>query len=211
MELSPDPVPFVPEIHLHQAPPSVGLWELAGGYSSDEPPPFWAFAWPGGQALARYLLDHPETVAGRRVVDLGSGSGLVAFAAAKAGAVAVEAVDHDPEARAAIVRNAKINTVPSELTVLAEPTGGGADVVLAGDVFYTASVAEQSLGLLRAAASDGARILVGDPDREYLPRKLFRAVARYDVPVRPALEDVPVKPVTIWADHARGRCWGRGR
>jgi predicted nicotinamide N-methyase len=198
MELSPDPVPFVPEIHLHQAPPPVGLWELAGGYSSDEPPPFWAFAWPGGQALARYLLDHPETVAGGRVVDLGSGSGLVAIAAAKAGAVAVEAVDHDPEARAAIARNAQINTVLSELTVVAEPTGDG-DVVLAGDVFYTASVAERMLTLLRRAARDGARVLVGDPDRPYLPRKLFRAVARYEVPVRPALEDVEVRPVTIWA------------
>jgi predicted nicotinamide N-methyase len=198
MELSPDRVPFVPEIHLHQAPPPVGLWELAGGYSSDEPPPFWAFAWAGGLALARYVLDHPETVAGRRVVDLGSGSGLVAIAAAKAGAAAVEAVDHDPEARAAVARNAKINMVPSELTILAEPTGGG-DVVLAGDVFYTASVAERSLALLRAAARDGAEVLVGDPDRAYLPRKLFRPVASYDVPVRQALEDVPVKPVTIWA------------
>ncbi len=198
MELSPDPVPFVPEIHLHQAPPQVGLWELAGGYSSDEPPPFWAFAWAGGLALARYVLDRPETVAGRRVVDLGSGSGLVAIAAAKAGAAAVEAVDHDPEARVAVARNAKINMVLGELTVRAEPTGGGADVVLAGDVFYTASVAQRSLALLRAAARNGARVLVGDPDREYLPRKLFRPLASYDVPVRHALEDVPVKPVTVW-------------
>jgi predicted nicotinamide N-methyase len=202
MELSPDRVPFVPEIHLHQAPPPVGLWELAGGYSSDVPPPFWAFAWPGGLALARYVLDHPETVAGRRVVDLGSGSGLVAIAAAKAGAVAVEAVDHDPEARAAVARNAKINMVLTELTISAQPTGGG-DVVLAGDVFYTASVAERSLVSLRAAARDGARVLVGDPDREYLPRKLFRPVATYDVPVRRALEDVPVKRTTIWALTAR--------
>jgi predicted nicotinamide N-methyase len=197
MELSPDRVPFVPEIRLHQAPPPVGLWELAGGYSSDEPPPFWAFAWAGGLALARYVLDHPETVAGRRVVDLGSGSGLVAIAAAKAGAAAVEAVDHDPEARAAVARNAKINMVLRELTILAEPTGGG-EVVLAGDVFYTASVAERSLASLRAAARDGARVLVGDPDRAYLPRTLFRAVASYDVPVRQALEDVPVKRTTIW-------------
>jgi predicted nicotinamide N-methyase len=197
MELSPDPVALVPEIQLYQAPPAVGLWELAGGYESDRPPPFWAFAWAGGQALARYVLDHPETVASRWVVDLGSGSGLVAIAAAKAGAVAVEAVDHDPEARVAIARNAKINTVLSELTVRAEPTGAG-EVVLAGDVFYTASVAERMLPTLRRAARAGARVLVGDPDRPFLPRKLFRVLASYDVPVRPALEDVAVKHTTIF-------------
>jgi predicted nicotinamide N-methyase len=197
MELTPDPVLLVPEIQLYQAPPTVGLWELAGGYASEEPPPFWAFAWAGGQALARYVLDHPETVAGRWVVDLGGGSGLVAIAAAKAGAVAVEAVDHDPDARAAIARNAKINTVLTELTVRAEPTGGG-EVVLAGDVFYTASVAERMLPLLRRAAHAGARVLVGDPDRPYLPRKLFRVLASYEVPVRPALEDVAVKHTTIF-------------
>jgi predicted nicotinamide N-methyase len=197
MELSPDPVALVPEIQLYQAPPAVGLWELAGGYESDRPPPFWAFAWAGGQALARYVLDHPETVAGRWVVDLGSGSGLVAIAAAKAGAIAVEAVDHDPEARVAIARNAKINTVLSELTVRAEATGGG-EVVLAGDVFYTASVAERMLPMLRRAARAGARVLVGDPDRPFLPRKLFWVLATYEVPVRPALEDVAVKHTTIF-------------
>jgi predicted nicotinamide N-methyase len=200
----PDPlaaVPFVPEIRLHLAPEAVGLWDAtAGEYRSDEPPPFWAFAWPGGQGLARYLLDHPEVVAGRRVLDVATGSGLVAIAAARAGAARVRAVDVDPDATAAVARNAAANGVEIE-TATADILDGdarGVEVVLAGDAFYTAATAGRMLGFLRRAGRDGATVLVGDPDREFLPRRLFTAVAGYDVPVRPALEDVPVRHTTVW-------------
>jgi predicted nicotinamide N-methyase len=196
MELTVLAVPFVPEIRLHQAAEPVGLWDLTGGgYRSDEPPPFWAFAWAGGQALARYVLDHPDTVAGRRVVDLGSGSGLVAIAAARAGAAEVRAVDVDPAAGSAIALNARANGVS---VTVDRVDSVDADVVLAGDVFYTETVAGRMLTVLRRAVRDGARVLVGDPDRRYLPHRLFRMLATYDVPVPPALEDVPVKRTTVW-------------
>jgi predicted nicotinamide N-methyase len=171
-------VPFVPEIRLYQADESTGLWDATGGeYHSDRPPPFWAFAWAGGLALARYVLDRPETVAGRRVLDIASGSGLVAIAAALAGAASVRAVDVSPDAVAVARRNARANGVTITATVedihdSVRPDrdgsdGGGrpADVVLAGDVFYTEAVAERALRFLRYAGRDGARVLVGDPDR----------------------------------------------
>jgi predicted nicotinamide N-methyase len=199
MELTLAPVPLVPEIHVHQAPAAVGLWELAGGdYRSDEPPPFWAFAWAGGQALARYLLDNPGIVAGRRVVDVGAGSGLVAIAAARAGAAEVHAVDADAGALRAVERNAAANGVSVRVDGAGDIAVDRAGVVLAGDVFYTATAATGILALLRRAAGDGARVLVGDPDRGYLPRRMFRALAGYDVPVPPVLEDVPVRHATVW-------------
>jgi len=195
------PVPYVPELRLYQADEAVGLWELAGGgYASDRPPPFWAFAWAGGRALARHVLDHPETVAGRRVLDLGAGSGLVAVAAALAGAARVRAVDVDPDAVAAIDRNARSNGVAVDAE-LADPLDGGAgdaEVVLAGDAFYTGAMAGRVLGFLRRAARDGARVLVGDADRGFLPGGLFRRVATYEVPAPAALEDRPRTAATVW-------------
>jgi predicted nicotinamide N-methyase len=200
-------VPFVPEIRLHQADEPVGLWELiGGGYSSDRPPPFWAFAWAGGQALARYVLDHPETVNGRRVLDLASGSGLVAIAAAMAGATAVRAVDVDPDAVRAIGLNARANGVVVDAVwgdildgdLLDSAPHGDAEVVLVGDAFYSKAMADRVLAFLRRTARCGARVLVGDPDRAFLPQRLFRMLDAYDVPTRPSLEGVPVKRTAIW-------------
>jgi predicted nicotinamide N-methyase len=178
-------VPLTPEISLHLAEPGRGLFDATGGeFHSDRPPPFWSFAWAGGQALARYVLDHPDAVRGRRVTDLGTGSGLVAIAAAKAGAAEVTAVDSDPEAVAAALRNAAANDVTIAATVTRPAP---ADVVLAGDAFYTVRVAEQMTAALVAARRAGARVLVGDPGRGYFPERLFDRRAEYDVPVPPAL------------------------
>jgi predicted nicotinamide N-methyase len=197
----PKPVAFVPELVLHQADDPIGLWELGEGeYHSEQPPPFWAFAWAGGQAMSRYVLDHPELVVGRRVLDLASGSGLVAIAAARAGAAHVRAVDIDPLAMAAIELNASANgvVVTAELADILDAGRADADVVLAGDVFYSAAMAARVYGFLRRAARDGARVLVGDPDRAFLPRGKLRLLATMDVPVPYALESTDVKPTSIW-------------
>jgi predicted nicotinamide N-methyase len=195
------PVAHVPEIQLHQADEPIGLWELTEGeFRSEQPPPFWAFAWAGGQGLARYLLDHPDVVAGRRVLDLASGSGLVAIAAARAGAARVEAVDVDPIAVAAVGLNGRANavTVTGVLADILDGDAGDAQVVLAGDVFYSEAMANRVLRFLLRVAKNGARVLVGDPDRAFLPRARFRMLATYDVPVPPALESVRVKRTTVW-------------
>ncbi|MFC0003946.1 class I SAM-dependent methyltransferase [Micromonospora siamensis] len=196
------PVAFVPEVRLHQADEPIGLWELTEGeFSSAQPPPFWAFAWAGGQGLARYVTDHPEVVAGRRVLDLASGSGLVAIAAARAGAAAVRAVEIDERAVAAVALNAEANgvRVDAELADILDGDAGDAEVVLVGDAFYSEAMAKRMLRfLLRAARTGGARVLVGDPGRAFLPRDRFRELAGYDVPVPEALESVRVKHTTVW-------------
>jgi predicted nicotinamide N-methyase len=195
-------VAFVPEIRLHQADEPIGLWELTEGeFHSEQPPPFWAFAWAGGQALARYVLDHPEVVAGRRVLDLAAGSGLVAIAAVRAGAAHVRAVEVDPRAVTAIELNARANdlAVDAELADILDDDAGDAEVVLVGDAFYSRAMADRMLRFVRRAARDGTQVLVGDPDRAFLPRTVFRKLATYDVPVPPALESVRVKPTTVWA------------
>lgn len=207
------PVAFVPEVRLYQADEPIGLWQLTEGeFRSEQPPPFWAFAWAGGQALARYLLDHPDEVAGRRVLDFASGSGLVAVAAGRAGAQRVRAVEIDERAGAAIELNARANDVPVDITVadiLDDETAGDADLVLAGDVFYSQAMANRVLRFLLRAARSGARVLVGDPDRAFLPRTRFTALATYEVPVPPALESVRVKPTTVW-ELDPGRPGGAG-
>ncbi|MEV4415046.1 50S ribosomal protein L11 methyltransferase [Catellatospora sp. NPDC049609] len=195
------PLAFLPEIRLHQADEPIGLWELTEGeYRSEQPPPFWAFAWAGGQALARYVLDHPETTAGKRVLDLASGSGLVAVAAALTGAASVRAVDIDPFSAAAIGLNASANgaTVSVDRADILDGEADGAEVVLAGDVFYSQAMADRMTGFLRRAAKNGARVLVGDPDRAFLPHRLFRELAAYDVPTTMALESVMVKHTRVW-------------
>lgn len=196
------PVAFVPEIRLHQADEPIGLWELTEGeFRSDQPPPFWAFAWAGGQALARYVLDHPELVAGRRVLDLAAGSGLVAIAAARAGAAHVRAVEVDPRAVAAIDLNTRANAVTAvtaELGDILDADAGDVEVVLAGDVFYSKAMADRMMRFLRRAERAGARVLVGDPDRAFLPRPAFTPLASYEVPVPPVLESVRVKNTTVW-------------
>jgi predicted nicotinamide N-methyase len=195
------PVAFVPEVQLHQADEPIGLWELTEGeFRSAQPPPFWAFAWAGGQGLARYLLDHPEVVAGQRVLDLASGSGLVAIAAARIGATAVRAVEVDPRAVAAIELNAAANEVKVEATFgdILDGDAGDAQVLLAGDVFYSEAMANRMLRFLLRAARGCARVLVGDPGRAFLPRDRFSQLTSYDVPVPPALESVRVKHTTVW-------------
>ncbi|MFC7545620.1 class I SAM-dependent methyltransferase [Plantactinospora sp. GCM10030261] len=191
----------VPEIRIHQADEPIGLWELSEGeFHSEQPPPFWAFAWAGGQALARYVLDHPETVAGQPVLDLAAGSGLVAIAAARAGATSVRAVEIDSRAVAAIALNAAANevTVEAEHGDLLDGDAGDARVILAGDVFYSEVMARRMLRFLLRAAAGGAEVLVGDPERAYLPRERFTALATYQIPVPEALESVQVRPTTVW-------------
>lgn len=192
--------PFVPEIVLHLAEDITELWERTGA----EQPPFWAFAWAGGQAVARYVLDNRDLVAGRTVFDLASGSGLVAVAAARAGAGAVTACDLDPLAATAMGINARANDVsitPLLADVLDEDTD--AEVVLAGDVFYDKDMSARVLPFLERAAARGALVLVGDPSRPYLPRSRFEVAAHYSVPVPRDLEGVRVLPTAVWSLTAR--------
>jgi predicted nicotinamide N-methyase len=194
-------VAFVPGVRLHQAAEPMGLWELTEGeYRSEQPPPFWAFAWAGGQGLARYVQEHPGVVAGRDVLDLASGSGLVGIVAALAGAASVRSVDTSPVAAAAARLNARANgvAVAAEVADILDGDAGGAQVVLVGDAFYSQAMAERVLRFLRRAARAGAEIVVGDPDRAFLPRRLFDRLAGYDVPTRTVLEGVAVRHTTIW-------------
>ena len=199
------PVPLVPEIRLHQAGDPISLWqrtEEAAGQTGLEPP-FWAFAWAGGQALARYLLDHPETARGRRVIDMASGSGLVAIAAAMAGAAAVTAYDIDPLAAEAI----RVNSAANGVTILAvcadvldqnDIPAPGADLVLVADAFYERDLAAQAMRFLERARARGAEVLAGDLGRAYLPRARLRPLASYDVPAQRALEGTDTKRTTVW-------------
>jgi predicted nicotinamide N-methyase len=191
----PHPVPLVPEITLHGADDVIALWEA----TDEHAPPFWAFPWAGGQALARYILDHPETVTGRRVLDLAAGSGLVAIAARLAGATDVTANDIDTLSTAAIPLNAHLNGVTLTVTTAdllgADPDGY--DVILAGDVFYDRAMAHRVLPFLRTATDRGATVLVGDPQRAHLPHAEFTILATYDVPVHDALESAEVKRTTV--------------
>jgi predicted nicotinamide N-methyase len=195
------PVPQVAEVRLHLGGDVLGLWqrtedELGAG----QPPPFWAFAWPGGQALARYVLDHRDLVAGRRVLDLGSGSGLVAIAAALAGADTVLASEIDPLAVAAIGLNARANRVapPRVVGDVLDGDGEDAQVVLAGDVWYSRPLAARVLGLIERARAGGAAVLVGDIGRAFLPRDRFRVIEARDITVLADLEDASVKPAMVW-------------
>jgi len=193
--------PYLPEIRLHLAADAFELWErteqeLGGGVSA---PPFWAFPWAGGQALARHLLDHPDLVRDRTVLDLAAGSGLVAIAAATCGAASVVANEIDAYAAAAIALNAEVNDV--KVTVeLGDILDGtvDAEVVLAGDVFYSRVMAERVLAFVQRAQGRGARVLIGDPGRAYLPHRHLVEVASYRVPVVRALEDAQVKRATVW-------------
>lgn len=193
--------PHVPEIRLYLASEAHDLW-LKTEDELEEiglPPPFWAFAWAGGQGLSRYILDHPQTVAGKRVLDFASGSGLVAIAAKLAGASHVLAADIDPWAETAIRLNAGENGVDivfdgDDLVDLLVD----ADVVLAGDVFYDRDFADRLIPWFRRLAAQGRLVLVGDPGRAYLPKGQLDARATYQVPVTRALEDSEVKKTTVW-------------
>jgi predicted nicotinamide N-methyase len=193
--------PHVPEIRLHLADEAHDLWLKTEDELSEIglPPPFWAFAWAGGQGLARYVLDHPQAVAGKRVVDFASGSGLVAIAAAKAGAASVLAVDIDPWTKTAVELNSRLNDAAlafSDADIIGASLD--ADVLLAGDVFYDKGFADRLMPWFEALAAAGVAILVGDPGRAYCPRERMRSLATYQVPVTRALEDAEVKKTTVW-------------
>jgi predicted nicotinamide N-methyase len=196
------PVPLVPEISLHLAEESMPIWQKTEEElgQMNVPPPWWAFAWAGGQALARHLLDNPVLVQGRSVLDLGAGSGLTAIAAAKAGADTVLAADIDPYALVAIGLNAEANGVVVETTATDLLAGGRTThrVILVGDMFYERPLAERALAFIEAARAAGASILVGDPRRSYFPRDKFRQIAEYNVPVTRDLEDMEIKHTAVW-------------
>jgi len=191
----------VPELQLYLADDAVSLWELTEEQLGELglPPPFWAFAWAGGQALARYVLDHPETVRGKSVLDVASGSGLVAIAAMRAGATSALAVDIDAFAAHAAVLNAALNDV-QVLTSDADLVGTqrDEDVILVGDLFYDRDLAPRVLAWLESLQRAGKSVLIGDPGRTYLPRDKLEQIAAYDIPVTRALEDAEVKRAAVW-------------
>ncbi len=197
------PVPLVPEIVLHLAHEAVPLWQKTEDELGEMglPPPFWAFAWAGGQALSRYVLDNGSIVKGRSVLDLASGSGLVAIAAARAGATDVLAADIDGYALTAIGLNAEANAVSIRATSadLLQSDPPACDVVLVGDLFYERDLATRLLEWLHHARDAGADVLIGDPGRSYLPTKALVARATYEVPVTRDLEDSEIKNTSVWA------------
>ena len=197
------PVPLVPEVVLHVADEALPLWHKTEEELGEAglPPPFWAFAWAGGQALARYVLDHPQSVAGKDVVDLASGSGLVAIAAMKAGARSVTAFDIDSFARDAIGVNAAANSVSIAVSgddLLAGPHPLPAQAVLAGDIFYQQDIAGLAFAFLEERGQQGATVLIGDPGRYYLPKDKLVQLATYGVPVTRELEDSEIKHTGVW-------------
>ncbi|WP_342151825.1 methyltransferase [Methylorubrum sp. SB2] len=199
------PVPHAPEIALHVADEATALWQKTEEELEEIglPPPFWAFAWAGGQALARYLLDHPETVAGRTVIDFASGSGLVAIAAAKAGAARVLASDLDAFALHAIPLNAAANGVADRIATTGEnligsDTAESAECVLAADVFYERDLGRTVGDWLASLHAAGRTVLIGDPGRAYLPKDRLVPLATYEVPVTRDLEDAEIKKSCVW-------------
>ncbi len=199
--------PLVPEIRLHLASEVVPLWQATEVNLTERglPPPYWAFAWPGGQALARHLLDHPDLVRGKRVLDFAAGSGLAAIAAAKAGAQSVAAAEIDRFAIAAIGLNAQLNAVNLEL-IEADILGEASrwDVVLAGDVCYERPMAERVGQWLKGLAAAGTLVLMGDPGRNYLPATGLSEIARYQVPTSLDLEDRVLRETIVWLWDAGG-------
>lgn len=193
--------PHAPELVLHLADEVTPLWRLTEEELADRgvPPPFWAFAWAGGQGVARWILDHPEEVAGKRVFDLAAGSGLVALAAAKAGAREVTANDVDPFCEAAVRANAEANGMAIAFDgadrLTAPPPD--CDVITAGDVCYEKPMAERVLAWLRAAHARGTRVLLGDPGRSYFPRDGLLRLAEYRVATTRELEDQEVKRTVV--------------
>jgi predicted nicotinamide N-methyase len=194
--------PLIPEIRLHLALEITPLWQateetLAGAAL---PPPFWAFAWPGGQALARYLLDHKGLFAGRGLLDFAAGCGLVAIAAARAGAHPVVAAETDRFGAAAIAANAALNRAEVATTTddLVGTSDGRWQVVTAGDVCYERPLADRVIPWLRALAGRGALVLLGDPGRAYLPALGLRERARYRVPTSRELEDRDFRDTGVW-------------
>lgn len=193
--------PLVPELRLHLATEIVPIWQATESALAElnVPPPFWAFCWPGGQALARYTLDHPDLVDGRRILDFAAGSGIVGVAAALRGG-SVVANDVDAMALAAVGANAALNGVTVELEgedLLVTPSEAW-DVIFAGDVCYERGLADRIWAWLRGQAAKGTTVLMGDPGRNYLPSAGLAAIARYPVPMSLELEDREMKETTVW-------------
>jgi predicted nicotinamide N-methyase len=196
------PAPHAPEVSLYVADEITPIWRMteealgAMGIS----PPFWAFAWAGGQALARYLLDNPEEVRGKAVLDFAAGSGLVAIAAMKAGAARALACDIDPFCRAAIAVNAEANGVAVSTVIadLLDRPPPAVDVILAGDICYEKALAERVFAWLKAAKAAGVRVLIGDPGRTYFPKQGLTRLAHYEVPTTRELEDYEIKKTGVW-------------
>lgn len=190
-------VPHAPEISLWLADEITPLWRLTEEElgAMGLPPPFWAFAWAGGQALARFLLDHPDRVRGRRVLDLAAGSGLVGIAALKAGAASVLCADIDPLCQAAVALNAEANGVTLDFAAdnLLDRDPPLVDLICAGDVFYERPMAEAVIAWLKAARAQGTEVLIGDPRRSYFPKGDLIQLAEYEVPTTRELEDQAVK------------------
>ena len=196
-------VPAAPEIELHLADEAMALWQKTED-ELDEiglPPPFWAFAWAGGQALARYVLDHPELVAGKSVLDFAAGSGLVAIAAMKAGARAATAVDIDPFAVAAAQSNGHLNSVEirGHLGDITNEPPLDTDIVFCGDIFYELPMSRRVLSWLDGMLDQKVPVLVGDPGRTYLPRERLDKLGSYSIEVIASLEDVSVKETGVYA------------
>jgi predicted nicotinamide N-methyase len=194
--------PLVPEVELHLAHESVPLWQKTEEELGEMglAPPFWAFAWAGGQALARHILDNPEIVSGKSVIDLASGSGLVGIAAMKAGASSVLAADIDPFSAAAMRLNAILNNVSMSVTtddLLAAPLPD-ADVLLIGDLFYEKALAARVFAFAENAKAKGMTVLIGDPGRSYLPKDKLEKCAEFSVPVSRDLEDAEIKRSAVW-------------
>ncbi|MBQ1542387.1 MAG: methyltransferase [Caulobacteraceae bacterium] len=195
--------PHTPELSLHLADEITPIWRM----TEDElgamglPPPFWAFAWAGGQALARWLIDNPHEVAGKRVVDFASGSGLVAIAAMKAGAASALAADIDVFCEAAVAVNAEANGVAVAFTGadLLDAPPPEVEVITAGDICYEKPLAERVLAWLKTARDQGTRVLIGDPGRSYFPKEGLEFLAEYQVPTTRELEDMAVKKTGVWA------------
>jgi predicted nicotinamide N-methyase len=194
--------PHTPELSLHLADEITPIWKMTEEALAEIglPPPFWAFAWAGGQALARYILDKPQVVAGKRVIDFASGSGIVGIAAMKSGAARVLAADIDSFCQAALSLNAPANGVAVDFTGtdLLDASAPAADLILAGDICYEKPMAEKVMAWLSAARDEGATVLIGDPGRSYFPREGLVKLAEYQVPTTRELEDMEVKKTAVW-------------
>ncbi len=196
--------PHVAEIELHLADEITPIWKLTEEDLEEIglPPPFWAFAWAGGQALARYVIDHPQSVSGKRVIDFATGSGMVGIAAMIAGAKDVLCADIDAYCEAAVALNTAVNDVQctyAAADLLDAPPPAWAEVILAGDICYEKPLAERVLGWLAVARAAGATVLIGDPGRSYFPRSGLTKLAEYQVATTRELEDMAVKRTCVWA------------
>lgn len=194
--------PLVPEVKLHLASEIVPIWQMTEEEleKSGLPPPFWAFAWAGGQALARYILDHPETVRGKRVLDFGAGSGMIGIAAMKANAASVLSADIDIFAAASIRLNAEVNGVSLDVTtddIVGSPNGGW-DVILIGDMCYERPLAERIEIWVHSLVDGGATAYIGDPGRTYLPKSGLEKIVSYAVKTTRELEDTDVRNTSVW-------------